>query len=206
MAKFNTINPSNNVNIKSVDFVSIDVSGYTGKSVYGKVGEKATGKSSSLTSKLNYRTEYDPDDKLGTGADPKHPYVYIKETDDTYYRIEQTLNMGSATVNDKRQIYIGSKNEDGTRELNGNTNIDDIYVDDFYYNFGNSERYSDHDLGIDSKSGALIQTGSHTIKHPKEDGTEEEIKLTDDLNTSNTMTKTMDYYNVVVKPMNARDL
>ena len=132
--------------------------------------------------------------------------MLINYFDDTYYKIEQTPNMGSATVNDKRQIDIGSKNENGIRELNGNTNIDNINVDDFYYNFGNSERYSDYDLGIDSKSGALIQTGSTILKHKKEDGTEEEIKLTDNLNTSNTMTKTMDYYNVVVKPMYARDL
>lgn len=190
-----TKNPTEEVKIKK-DILTIDIGGVGKSLVYGNLGEIADG-STNIINKLNYTTKYNQETK---------DYTYNKETDDTYYKIEQTPNMGSATVNDKRQIDIGSKNENGTRELNGNTNIDNINVDDFYYNFGNSERYSDYDLGIDSKSGALIQTGSTILKHKKEDGTEEEIKLTDNLNTSNTMTKTMDYYNVVVKPMYARDL
>jgi hypothetical protein len=192
-------NPTKEVKIEK-DILAIDIGGVSKSLVYGDLGKIADG-STSIINKLNYTTEYTYNEETGDAY-----YTYNKETDDTYYKIEQTPNMGSATVNDKRQIDIGSKKKVGNkivRILDGNKNIDDIYVDDFYYNFGNSERYSDHDLGIDSKSGALIQTGSHTIKHPE---TGEEIKLTDDLNTSNTMTKTMDYYNVVVKPMYARDL
>lgn len=222
MAEFNTINPSNNVNIKSVDFVSIDVSGYMGKSVYGEVGEKATGKSSSLTSKLNHRTEYDPDNKLGTGASAKHPYVYIKEGNktgndaDTYGLITKLSNGNG--VDKARNISIGAYN--GTsRGLNGDTNRDTIHKgsieqnNEFMYNAGNIENYQtdvydDSDLATGGVP-TVVRNNAGKLEKKVSDDKWEELKIDgegDPRNTSNTMNKTMNAYSVTVKPMDARNL
>lgn len=214
------LNPSNYKNINDIEYVSIDVSKYKGKSIYGDVGTKASGKSNEIMSKLNHRTKYDPDDKLGAGASPKNPYVYIKEDrngkggdyDSEPWISKVRSGFGSENA---RNVFIGSF--DGTaRTLNGDTNRDTIHNgsgsdnNEFMYNAGNiddyqTNLYDDNDL-ITGGFPAVIKTNEEGKLRRFKDGKWEEISSTDPRNTSNTMNKTMNAYSVTVKPMNVRNL
>lgn len=206
------LNPStNNVIIDSDKFTAIDTWHYKGKCIYGNVGT-APSENADLVSKLNHRTIYDP-------TAEENPYSYAFEGDGGDDDCEKFImftqsGFGSDT---RRGVQIGVSSDGVAYVLNGDTNRDNLNTsggNEFRYNFGNvAESYSDADLlQSELDSGGIVSgytrvDDSGNVKYYKvdTDGTTTEVDLSDDYNTSNTMTKTMNYLQATVKPMAIRD-
>lgn len=190
-------------------FTAIDTWNYSGKCIYGNVGDTPSG-NENLTNKLNHRVIYDPNAT-------EDPYSYNFEGDGGDDDCEKFImytrsGFGSDT---RRGLDIGTSSDGKLYRLNGDVNRDSLNTDggnEFRYNFGNTLEYSDADVlkaeldGGGIISGYMKATENGNNKYYKVDGDNKtEIALTDDYNTSNTMTKTMNDLQATVKPMAIRD-
>ena len=205
-----TKNPTKKVLIDDVKYVSIEPNKYTGTVIYGELGESVG--TLGLTNKINHRVEYD-------ASATEHPYSYNFEgdsadSDTNPYIMFSSSGFGSDS---KRSIAIGSV-KDGIASLNGDVNRDTVGV-----NSGNEFKYNAGNMAIESGyNDTDVYTGGINSTYQDNEGNWWRVDEVDDkgnitsktkiegeadtYNTSNTMSKTMNYYKVTVKPMDVREL